>query len=177
MKNIIRHAIAAAVVVLAASAQAQIIDIGSAHDTGTTVSLAAGDYALTFTDAGAFAAWNPWGRNVVSGCNAEGSACAQGWTDAYAVIAGAQRLAFAGTGGFFSTESAALAAGLASAPDLLHLDSATDVKFYIADSYYGDNVGGVSVALSAVGAVPEPSTYALLLAGLAGIGFVARRRA
>jgi hypothetical protein len=27
-----------------------------------------------------------------------------------------------------------------------------------------------------VTAVPEPSTYALMLAGLAGIGFVARRR-
>lgn len=38
-------------------------------------------------------------------------------------------------------------------------------------------VGGqYSVALNAVPAIPEPQTYALMLAGLAGVAFMARRR-
>lgn len=39
----------------------------------------------------------------------------------------------------------------------------------------GDNVGALLDNVE-VTAIPEPSTYALMLAGLAGIGFVARRR-
>jgi len=41
----------------------------------------------------------------------------------------------------------------------------------------GDNVGALldNVEVTAA-AIPEPSTYALMFAGLAGIGFVARRR-
>ena len=39
------------------------------------------------------------------------------------------------------------------------------------------NATNGAVRLSVVAAVPEPSTYALLFAGLAAIGFVSRRRA
>jgi hypothetical protein len=42
----------------------------------------------------------------------------------------------------------------------------------------GDNLGALldNVEVTTA-AIPEPSTYALMLAGLAGVGFVARRRA
>ena len=40
----------------------------------------------------------------------------------------------------------------------------------------GDNVGALLDNVSVTTVVPEPSTYALMLAGLAGVGAVARRR-
>jgi PEP-CTERM motif len=48
---------------------------------------------------------------------------------------------------------------------------------YHLDMYgtLGANIGQYSVSLQAM-PVPEPSTYALLLAGLGAVGFVARRR-
>ena len=41
----------------------------------------------------------------------------------------------------------------------------------------GDNIGALLDNVSVTTAVPEPSTYALMLAGLVGMGAVARRRA
>ena len=40
----------------------------------------------------------------------------------------------------------------------------------------GDNIGALLDNVSVTTAVPEPSTYALMLAGLTGVGAVARRR-
>ena len=52
--------------------------------------------------------------------------------------------------------------------------SYTDISFTTPnyEYYYGGTVG----AMSNVNAVPEPETYALMLAGLGVMGFVARRR-
>lgn len=44
------------------------------------------------------------------------------------------------------------------------------------DSYTKDNLGGSTVKVSLLESVPEPGTYALLLAGLGLLGFAARRR-
>ena len=48
------------------------------------------------------------------------------------------------------------------------------LNLFYWDSNNFDNTGSIDVAVT--GAVPEPQTYALMLAGLGAIGFVARRR-
>lgn len=56
------------------------------------------------------------------------------------------------------------------------------LTFTFRDSPYGDNVGGETVTIFELGelapttTVPEPSTIALLAAGMLGVGLAARRR-
>ena len=49
------------------------------------------------------------------------------------------------------------------------------LNLYFWDSNNGDNFGEISADVNVAG-VPEPGTYALMLAGLGALGFVARRR-
>jgi hypothetical protein len=51
------------------------------------------------------------------------------------------------------------------------LAAAQDVYFGFYDSNFTDNSGGVSLLLSKVNPVPEPQTYAMVLAGLALLGW------
>ena len=44
------------------------------------------------------------------------------------------------------------------------------------DSYYGDNSGTQQLSISTVSGVPEPSTWAMMIVGFAGLGFLAYRR-
>jgi len=61
-----------------------------------------------------------------------------------------------------------------TAPGTFVLVHAQDVYFGVADSFYGDNFGGVSLSVTPV---PEPARHALLLAGLAVLGIASRRLA
>jgi hypothetical protein len=73
--------------------------------------------------------------------------------------------------------------GSGSTQSFLVPDAATRMELGFADAFgfkgnpgfYNDNVGGLRLDYSVTG-VPEPSTYALLAVGLAGVGFAARRR-
>jgi len=58
----------------------------------------------------------------------------------------------------------------------LYLGLADASGFNAPSGYYGDNNGFYDVAVTMTAAIPEPGTYALLLAGLGLLGFAARRR-
>ena len=51
--------------------------------------------------------------------------------------------------------------------------STSNLKLYYFDENFSDNTGSILVNVTAV---PEPETYAMLLAGLGLIGFMSRRR-
>ena len=58
--------------------------------------------------------------------------------------------------------------------DLSGLSGELTVGYW--DSYYGDNSGTQQLSVSTVSAVPEPSTWAMMILGFAGLGFLAYRR-
>jgi hypothetical protein len=57
--------------------------------------------------------------------------------------------------------------------DSFTLLTTTKLDFFTIDYYLPDNAGGVALDIST--AVPEPSTWAMLLIGFAGLGVLARR--
>lgn len=77
-------------------------------------------------------------------------------------------------GGGSLVQSGSSVTGLEGNGLLQFSGSYTDISFTTPnyEYYYGGTVG----AMSNVNAVPEPETYALMLAGLGVMGFVARRR-
>jgi len=101
-----------------------------------------------------------------------GSAPAQGgWTNYSTTLSLANALVLNSGTGVFSAASASTFASVMS--------NVTDLR--ISAEWYpasGSEVIGLdSVSLQAVGAVPEPETYALMALGLAAVGFAKRRRA
>ena len=147
------------------------------------LTLAAGTYVLTnAASAGYFSAWNFNGSGL-------GSTSKWVWgfvmaehggniiEDAYtADVLTSQAAVAAMTGTTTWNGNTQLpATSTAGFTDTFTLTHTTTLDFHVDDYNWGlgDNYGGVSISISAV---PEPGTAGLWLAGLTGMGFVARRR-
>lgn len=180
-KSALAAATAAAAALAAAPAGAQVINLDAQTTTTAapyTQLLGAGTYQVFDVGpadaAGAlFEAWNPWGAGTgAGGCDTGGTNCAYGWYRRWYMDFGAG--ATGNNSGFFSSPALALAGAKTDDPISFTLLAPTTVSFWIADSPYYDNAGGVSLSIAAV---PEPETWALMMAGLGLLGFAARRRA
>jgi hypothetical protein len=127
--------------------------------------LAAGTYTVTPIDpaeGGAYTAWNyytylnVWQTGYVIAADYSGSQVVLVYT------------------GFFPTYSTATDAFANADSSTFTLTGTTVVDFGVADSYYPDNQGGVSLLVS--DPAPEPGTLVLMGTGLAGLGFMLMRR-
>ena len=65
--------------------------------------------------------------------------------------------------------------GNGPAPQVIPV-GATQLLMGFNDGWYNDNGAGIYVKVTEIAAVPEPETYAMLLAGLGLLGLAARRR-
>lgn len=185
MKKLLLAAGAAMLTVPSAQA-ATLIDLDARTNAGTsvgvanavTVSLAAGSYSLKFIE-GAYSAFNRWGATS-SGCAAGGVNCWLGYENSAKYVINGVVYGFGakdgngGTGGgaYYADTATSLAAASQYEGRLI-LTSDQDVQFYIYDTNLSDNVGGVSLAISAV---PEPATWAMMIAGFGFVGAAMRRR-
>ncbi|WP_432455194.1 MULTISPECIES: hypothetical protein [unclassified Agarivorans] len=166
--------------VMSSSASATIINISGrtnaslAGSNALNVSLEPGDYQLSFVQD-VYTAFNRFGS--VRACDGLGENCVRGWENTVGYIIDditywyGESQGIAGLGpinpgdGYYSSAvySLAKSSGLFAN---FHLDSVTNVGFYIPDSNIGDNIGGVSLELNSV---PEPATWLTLILILVGL--------
>lgn len=75
-----------AALAMASQASAAIVNVSAAGPAGTTVSLAAGTYTVTYAgiaDGATYDGWNPW--STTAGCDGAGTNCSQGFLNAFAI--------------------------------------------------------------------------------------------
>ncbi|MGB3758633.1 MAG: PEP-CTERM sorting domain-containing protein [Rivularia sp. (in: cyanobacteria)] len=145
----------------------RIINLDAKQDTNSnpiSLDLSAGVYSVDYigmNDGGMYDAWNAWGDGVTEFCNRNGEGCIKGWFNSY-------RISFNGFTNMFSGSSVYATASQAmqnAVNTSFSLASDTKVNFFIGDSNYKDNVGGVSLKLSASSqSIPEPTSMLGLLA-------------
>ncbi|MFN7174747.1 MAG: PEPxxWA-CTERM sorting domain-containing protein [Thermaurantiacus tibetensis] len=142
-----------------------------------TIGLGEGRYQLRFTD-GLFTAYNANGR-AAAGCDRAGANCRFGWQTETIVTLhpadGSAATSFAiGSPVLYRTPEGALAALADRVFELVVPAGGAKLSFHVRDDSPANNRGGVSLAIA--GAVPEPATWAMLIAGFGLVGAAARRR-
>jgi hypothetical protein len=164
-----------AVASLGAQAQTYTVQLGANPGSFVDRVLAAGTYSVTFQIAADFTAYN-WYRPNDNGWRTLTDIYVDGSTTAI-------KIGLADPVGtpnstknpptFATWQSAQAAIDAANALPWSFTTNGSGVRFRVSDSDYSDNKYGVTLAVTAV---PEPSTYAMMFAGLGAVGFVARRR-
>jgi len=172
IKKIIRMGLVASLALLCTVGvgNALIVDLNSYTNTVANpfvVPLTAGTYDVTpigVADGGAFNAWNAWGYVNLPD---------QGWINNYSLSSNEFAPYGVSDGVRYATDLLALENALATS---FTLASAGNVNFYIGDSNYDDNIGGMSLFVTQrtpvpepPNGVPEPTTLLFLAVGLAGI--------
>jgi hypothetical protein len=132
-----------------------------------------GTYSFAFV-AGA---WNAWGSGA---CTLGNCGDGAGWMTSVAFDMGpGSQIQGLGNGSRWATPALALADAQAQPVYTQTFAAKTTLRFFIADTIYTQvyqpywNQGQVTLN---VAAVPEPETYAMMLAGLGLFGFMARRK-
>lgn len=163
LKSLAFAIVTSSAILFAGSAAATTVNINAVSSGGTSVPFSAGDHLVSWigtANGGSYDAWSAWS----SGNN---------WLNSILVTTSSGTTGHGnGVSPYYATPAAALAAAQSLTFHMI-LANAETVNFKVADNIFGDNRGGVSLNVSAV---PEPETYAMLLAGLGMLGFTTRRR-
>ena len=174
-----------------AAQASQIVNIAALSATGTSVSLAAGNYQISVIGTSQGGLYNGWDFATQNFGTASATPAPNDWVDSFTINANGASNSYVAAGNpGASSDLGALAnyqtsvlyingvppSSLTPNTALLTLTSSQSVNFTVADYLFVDNWGGESLKITAVpaSATPEPSTFGMI--GLALVGAAAGLR-